>query len=185
MALKLLGLDPGRGADAFACVGVELEYERLTVRMARLWSRVPFAEVAADVAALAARHRPEYVVIERNGIGREAVEALRAAGVGRLYPVTTVAEVRPERRWDWQVMPKGEMVSWVRGLMAEGRLGIPRERSAPLQAFVDQFNAMSAIRQPAGGTKYEARRSGHDDAFMAFLLAAHMCRQVMGRRSLN
>lgn len=184
MALRILGLDPGSGEDAFAAVGIEFYKKAITVAFCHLWKRQPFDQVASDVVDYYRRYAINYIVVEKNGIGAKACAALSARQLVH-YPVTTVSEVGPRHRDDWRVMPKGEMISWVRGLMAEGHLSIPHERSKPLQAFVDQFNAMASYRQLSGGVQYRARRSGHDDAFMAFLLAAHMARHIMREAQMN
>ena len=183
--MRILCGDPGLKADSFGIAGINADTRngQIYPKYAREFKRTPFGVVAATMAPIIERIRPDFVGLETNNQGPEALEAFRAAGINA-RGITTTGRLSPKKRIKWQSMDKTYTVQWIRSLQKRGRITWPKDPSPGMRTLEIQILNYKERREYHGGYRYEAGR-GHDDVVMAFILACHMARIYMERADWN
>ena len=190
--------DPARGNDRFAFVGASLHHTeklerhfwRINLKFARQYQKTTFEGVAADMSPIIRKVRPDFIGLESNNEGKQALAAFHQQGHTQTKSIfTTGTMTAANRKKKWESMDKPYTINWLRRCAAaDGPENAPAFIAAPLKpspqmrVLLEQITMIKQYRTHTGEFSYKAISSRHDDLFMAFLLCCHVARHVIGTR---
>lgn len=156
-ARYVIGVDWGRDQDSTAIVVIDADSRRMVAL--DCFNQISWSLQRARLVALYHRWQPVVICAEANSIGSPNIEALQAEGLP-VRPFVTTAKSKPP-------------------LIEDLALAIERRDLAllPDETLLGELAAYRMERLPAGGYRYSAPPSLHDDLVIAAALAWYAARQ--------
>ena len=167
--MMLIGIDPGLGEDKTGIVGIRA-ISKIQVVYAQRISRPTVFQMADYLHKIELQFRPFKISCETNNRGKDFTNALLSQGIP-VNPVFTTNRVREKNKRNPTVMPKNFTIEWLK----QQTIQFPKNPSTEMQQLIDEVNSIERF-ETNGNTQFKAKRSRHDDLFMALLIAVHTYR---------
>ena len=168
--IRMLSGDPGKSPDPFAIVGLEADTDIIRLRLATQFVGLPFYAVAREVKPIYEKVKPHLFVMATNGRGLHAIQAFHRRGM-EVRGIATCADLKDKNRM--HRMDKNHTIGFMSDIM--DLISFPSNPSPTMQELENQIKWIKEFRTANGSTTYRAAK-GHDDLFMALLLALHVVR---------
>lgn len=184
--VKILALDPGKIADSFGVVGIEVIKDEIHIRLAKRWLGRNYTEVVNKIIAIHVRQNFDHIVLEMNNTGQVVKELFDAKGI-RTIPVNTVGRITdPKKKLSLTAMEKKEISLWFLRMKTDHKIKFHGTDDPDVKELMRQIQIFAEHRPKGeystGNFKYSAPGEEHDDMVMALLLACHIGRTYLDKK---
>ena len=179
--------DPGRSADPFAVVGIELDMDtgKIKVKLARQFIKTKYGIVADYLLTVRKQLRPNFIGIETNNRGKKVLKLFHEKYNLKIAGIFTSANLTAKTMERGETMDKPFMVKYLKEQLQNNMIEFPPNPSEDMAELLRQINEFVGIRNPSGHTTYKAMRGRHDDLIMSLLLCCHMARLYVKRQEMT